>query len=312
VTWVIHTEHLTKDYGAGKGCQDISLSIKGGQIFGFLGPNGAGKSTFVKLLVGLLHHTSGKAQVLGLPLGHIEARKQIGYLPELFRYQEWLTGEEVLRFHTKLAKLPTGNREFRIREILHEVGLGTRGKERVKSYSKGMQQRLGLGCALLAEPKLIFLDEPSSALDPGGRYEVRKLLLSLKEQGKTVFLNTHMLEDVEAICDEVALLFNGQIREVGTVNSILHKAPAYQFSVGGYLPESLQSVLETSRIPIQLKGATPEGKALLEASVTDPEQVGWLNYLLQENGFTLYEVRPVETHLEQWFLNLTEERSALL
>ncbi|MDB5083698.1 MAG: transporter related protein [Bacilli bacterium] len=309
MTDVIETRDLTKLYGTGKGCRNISLSVGPGQVFGFLGPNGAGKSTFIKMLVGLLQPTAGKAQILGLPLGHLEARRKIGYLPELFRYQDWLTGEEVLRFHAKLGKFPSNRIDKRITEVLYEVGLEGRGKERVKHYSKGMQQRLGLATALLLDPSLIFLDEPSSALDPVGRFEVRNLLIKLREQGKTVFLNTHLLEDVEAVCDHVALLFHGQIRQIGTVHEIIRPTPVWELKVGGFLPELLASIAALTLIPVSLKSVNSDGSAVLHASAAESEQIGWLNHLLFEQGLTLYEVRPLQTRLEEWFLALAAEES---
>jgi len=203
---VIETFNLTKLYGNKFGCQDICLSVSEGQVFGFLGPNGAGKSTLVKMLMGLITPTSGEARLLGKPLGDLEARKRIGFLPENFRYQEWLTGYELLSFHADLYKLPPGVKAARIKEVLAMVGLTGREGHRIRTYSRGMQQRIGLASALLPDPDLLFLDEPTSALDPLGRKEVRGIIRRLKSLGKTVFLNSHLLSEVEMICDRVRML----------------------------------------------------------------------------------------------------------
>ncbi|MBX6395854.1 MAG: ABC transporter ATP-binding protein [Alicyclobacillaceae bacterium] len=306
--YAIETFSLTKDYGTGRGCRNITLTVGEGVIFGLLGPNGAGKSTFVKMLVGLLRPTSGKAQILGLPLGHLEARRRIGYLPELFRYPDWLTAEEVLRFHAKLAKLPPDRIERRTREVLAEVGLAGRERDRVRHFSKGMQQRLGLACALLTDPDVLFLDEPSSALDPGGRHEVRQLLSRLKQCGKTIFLNTHLLEDVERICDEVALLIDGVIRQTGPVEAIVHPEPVWRVRIGGWTPEMLEPLRIRAGILIEIEESDNWGSATLRVHAKNQERLAWVNALLVEHGLSLYEVQPVKTRLEEWFLAATEGR----
>ncbi len=311
---ILETSLLTKQYDSRRGCRNITLSVKSGQIFGLLGPNGAGKSTFVKMIVGLLKPNSGEASIMGLPLGHLEARKQIGYLPELFRYQDWLTAEEVLYFHAHLggissAEIQSGKLKKRMKEVLYEVGLEGR-KERVRHFSKGMQQRLGLACALLMDPSLIILDEPSSALDPIGRHQVRSLLKKLRQQGKTVFLNTHLLEDVEALCDEVAFIYEGEQRFVGKVEEILHSGGKWEFVIGGWLPEWLEEIqlLQQGGIQLQVKLTGAEGIAVIQATLAHREQAGWINAQLVEYGFTLYEARPVQSTMEDWFISMSEPK----
>jgi ABC-2 type transport system ATP-binding protein len=303
---VIAVDQLTKDYGNGRGCRQITLSIAAGEAFGFLGPNGAGKSTFVKMLVGLIHPTTGTGTLFGEPIGSLAARREIGYLPELYRYQEWLTGEEVLTLHAKLCQMDRIYAAKRIKLLLDEVGLGERGKDRVKRYSKGMQQRLGLACALLNDPKLLFLDEPASALDPVGRFEVRKLLQKLKDQGKTIFLNSHLLEDVELLCDRVALLNNGQVLTEGTVSDVLQEKARWQVRVGGFTPIVLQWLQERLGADIRialLPSVSYNDSVWLEADLEDDEQIGWLNSLIFELGMTLYETKKVKTHLDEWFVH---------
>jgi ABC-2 type transport system ATP-binding protein len=303
---VIAVDRLTKDYGNGRGCRQITLSVAAGEAFGFLGPNGAGKSTFVKMLVGLIHPTAGTGTLFGEPIGSLAARREMGYLPELYRYQEWLTGEEVLELHAKLCQMDRIYALKRIKQLLDEVGLGERGKDRVKRYSKGMQQRLGLACALLNDPKLLFLDEPASALDPVGRFEVRKLLQKLKDQGKTIFLNSHLLEDVELLCDRVALLNNGQVLTEGTVSDVLQEKARWQVRVGGFTPiilQWLQERLGAAGIRVARLPSAPDSDSVwLEADLEDDEQIGWLNNLIIEQGMTLYEAKKAKTHLDEWFV----------
>ena len=309
---ILQTNSLTKIYAAGTGCEDISLEVKRGQIFGLLGPNGAGKSTFVKMVVGLLRPTSGSGELFGLPIGTTESRRRIGYLPELFRFQDWLTGMEVLAYHACLSGMTLSQTRSaamieRFKEVLHRVGIDHRGHDRVRQYSKGMQQRLGIACALLMDPELIILDEPSSALDPVGRHEVRELLESLRHQGKTVFLNTHLLEDVEAICDEVAFLHQGKLRAALPIDELLRPGTNWEIHVGGWFPDLFDSVSKQllPGLTFSLKMADGNGEAVLDVSARNREQIGWLNRVLMEEAVTIYEVRPVEGRLKEWFLTMS-------
>jgi ABC-2 type transport system ATP-binding protein len=212
----ICTERLSKTYKGHGGFRHASFVVEQGQVFGCLGPNGAGKSTLVKTLLGFLQPTSGKATVLGQPLGDKNVRRRIGYLPELFRYHPWLSGEALLRLHGQLHRMPEEQIRRRIPRVLEQVGMLGQEKKKVADYSKGMQQRIGLGCALINDPELIFLDEPTSALDPIGRRQIRDLLLELKSQGKTIFLNSHLLGEVEAVCDALLIINRGKVIVQGT------------------------------------------------------------------------------------------------
>ncbi|CAM3446125.1 ABC transporter ATP-binding protein [Paenibacillus lupini] len=308
MSYAIETFSLTKNYGNGRGCHDVTLRIPAGEAFGFLGPNGAGKSTIVKMLVGLTTPTDGKALLFGQPAGSVEARRRIGYLPELFRYPGWLSGEEALQFHAKLCGMKGTSVKSRIDHLLDEVGIGHRGRDRIKGYSKGMQQRLGLACALLSDPDIVFLDEPASALDPVGRHEVRELLQRLRKEGKTIFLNSHLLEDVEQLCDHVALLNNGRILADGRVSDVLRASSArWHFRVGGMTPDMLDYLREILIAPVHLlpwqEGETPAwGEHWLEVELEEDEQVGYFNRLLIEQGITLYETQKVKSSLDEWFL----------
>jgi len=217
----IRTQELTKRYGSINALAGLTMTIPRGDIFGFLGPNGAGKTTAVKLLLGLTPPTSGDAEVLGAPIGDRDALRRVGYLPELFRYQLWLTAREVLALHCELAGIDRAAWQREIEDALAIVGLSDRGSGRVGTFSKGMQQRLGLGVALLGAPDLVVLDEPTSALDPVGRHDVREIIRALGERGTTVFLNSHLLGEVEQVCDRVAIVDHGKVVAEGTLDQLL-------------------------------------------------------------------------------------------
>lgn len=217
----LHTLGLHKSYGRTVAVRSLSISVGRGEVFGFLGPNGAGKTTVVKMLLGLVRPSGGEAMVLGAPLGDRETRRHLGYLPELFRFQPWLTASEVLGLHCRLLQLPRRSWSTAIAGALRTVGLSERADDRVAGFSKGMQQRLGLGVALLGEPALVVLDEPTSALDPVGRHDVRGIITDLRARGATVFLNTHLLEEAEHVCDRVAVLDKGAAIATGTLSELL-------------------------------------------------------------------------------------------
>ncbi|PYI50547.1 ABC transporter ATP-binding protein [Paenibacillus flagellatus] len=315
---MIETEQLTKTYNGRGGCRGVTLQVPEGRIFGLLGPNGAGKSTFVKMLAGLHRPDSGRATVLGQPLGRAEARRKLGYLPELFRFQDWLTPTEVLCFHGRLGGLrprETRSPAFRgrIRDTLELVGLSEAADRRVGGFSKGMQQRLGLAVALLLDPELVILDEPASALDPVGRYEIRSLLKRLRGKGVTVFLNTHLLEDVEELCDEAAFLDGGELLASGPLQELLGGGGAnWRFRLGGWLPatwaELNDAVGGSLSSMLRLVEADDQGNALLTARVTDREQAGYLCSLFIRSGLTLYESGPEPNSLEAWFLRMAGSR----
>jgi len=218
---VIELAGIVKTYGPTTALDGLDLSVGRGELVGLLGPNGAGKTTTVKLLLGIARPTSGTGQVLGAPLGDRRARSRIGYLPELFRYQPWLTAREVLELHADLAHVPSTTRAASIAMALDRVGLADRADDRVSGFSKGMQQRLGLGVALLGEPELILLDEPTSALDPLGRTDVRAIVRDARDSGATIILNSHLLTEVERVCDRVVILHHGRALAAGTLDEVV-------------------------------------------------------------------------------------------
>lgn len=221
----IELDGIVKTYGRTTALDGLRLTVGRGELVGLLGPNGAGKTTTIKLLLGLARPTGGSGRVLGAPLGDRAARARIGYLPELFRYQPWLRAREVLGLHAELAGLAPASHCGAIDDALARVGLVERADDPVSGFSKGMQQRLGLGVALLGDPELILLDEPTSALDPIGRADVRAIVRSARDRGATVVLNSHLLSEVEQICDRVVILHRGRAVASGPLEEVV--------SVGG-------------------------------------------------------------------------------
>ena len=294
----IHCVELSKRYGRTVALAGLTMTMPRGEVFGFLGPNGAGKTTAVKLLLGLVEPTGGEGWVLGRPVGDVPTRRRVGYLPELFRYQPWLSGAEVMRVHCELARLRRSTWSEEVDKALRLVGLADRGRDRVRTYSKGMQQRLGLGVALLGSPELVFLDEPTSALDPIGRHDVRQIIHHLRERGTSVFLNSHLLTEVEMVCDRVAMIDQGRVIATGTLDELL-SGSACRFRVTGLDPRQRASLSSFGELDddgewIVLRGLTGE-------RVPDVVQeiVGM--------GGRLYAVEPRNQTLEDRFLQLLGE-----
>jgi len=216
---VVETRNLSKQYGRIEALKGVTLTVRKGEIFGLLGQNGAGKTTMVKILLGITRATMGEASLLGEPVGTPRVRRHIGYLPEDHRFPDYHTGYSLLDFYGALLEVPAADRKRRIEENLDMVGLKNRMHYKVRTYSKGMKQRLGIAQALFHEPDVIFLDEPTDGVDPLGRKQIRDLLLSLKNEGRTIFLNSHLLGEVELICDRVIILHNGEILRQGAIES---------------------------------------------------------------------------------------------
>jgi ABC-2 type transport system ATP-binding protein len=223
---ILRTEGLTKTFEVRPGkrvtaVDDLTLSVEEGEIFGFIGPNGAGKTTTIKMLMGLIFPTRGRAFIFDAPIPSQASKARIGYLPENPSYYEFLTGLEALRFFATLAGVPRAAQKARCGELLGTVGLEAAADRQIRKYSKGMQQRLGIAQALVSDPALVVLDEPMSGLDPIGRKEMRDLILELKRRGKTVFFSTHILPDVESLCDRVGVIRGGKLRDVGRLGELL-------------------------------------------------------------------------------------------
>jgi ABC-2 type transport system ATP-binding protein len=296
----IHTVGLTKRFGNTIAVQSLSMTVRREEVFGFLGPNGAGKTTVVKLLLGLARPSGGEALVLGAPLGDRETRRQIGYLPELFRFQPLLTAREVLRLHCRLLALPKAAWEEEGRSALATVGLLDRGDDRVGTFSKGMQQRLGLGVALLGEPSLVVLDEPTSALDPVGRHDVREIIRGLRERGATVFLNTHLLEEAEHVCDRVTVIDKGTAVATGTLDELLGRHTGVRLKVGGLGERWWSDLGRFGRWHRQQEWVWVEG--------IDPSRIADLVDEVIALGGRVEAVIPEHQSLEARFLELLGER----
>ncbi len=294
----IQTVNLSKRFGHTVALAGLSMTVPRGEVFGFLGPNGAGKTTSVKLLLGLLKPTSGEAWLLGRPIGDLQTRRRIGYLPELFRYQGWLSAREVLALHCELAPLPRSSWKDEITSALETVGLTDRAGDRVSTFSKGMQQRLGLAAALLGEPELVFLDEPTSALDPVGRHDVREIIRGLASRGTAVFLNSHLLSEVEQVCDRVAVVDRGRVIASGTMDELL-SGTAVKVRVTGLDDAGKGKLAEFGNID-------DEGDHLTFTNLK-PDRVPELVSAIVGLGGKVFEVSPRHQTLEDRFLQLLEE-----
>ena len=293
----IQTRALAKVFGSKVAVRSLTLEVPRGEIFGFLGPNGAGKSTSVKMLLGLIAPTRGEALVLGLPAGDVSGRRKIGFLPEHFRFYEWLTAAELLSVHGRLYGMTKSKLRACIPELLNEVGLWLHREKRVRYFSKGMMQRLGLAQALLNEPDLIFLDEPTSGLDPAGRKLVRDIIMAQRDRGTTVFLNSHLLSEVEVTCDRVAFIKNGEVLETRRLGALLEGEVTVTLRARNLAPETLAAL---ARRVSSLKPV--EGGAVFYVPSMDtlPEIV---RYLVSQS-VDIYEITPQRLSLEELFLQI--------
>ena len=245
---VIETENLTKIYRTAfskfqvKALDNLNIKVNRGEIFGFLGPNGSGKTTTMKILLGLLRPTSGDAWVLGKQSSDVAVKERIGFLPEESYLYRFLSAEETLDFYGRIFKIPRKERQKRINELIDLVGLGHARKRQVREYSKGMARRLGFAQALINDPDVIFLDEPTSGLDPLVARQVKDIILDLKKQGKTVFMSSHLLADVETICDRIAILHLGKLQKVGSVKELISRPDISEVGVRGLNQTVLESI----------------------------------------------------------------------
>ncbi|MVN87896.1 ATP-binding cassette domain-containing protein [Deinococcus sp. HMF7620] len=301
----IETQDLRKAYRGRAVVDGLNLTVPQGEVFGFLGPNGAGKSTTVKMLLGLVKPTGGALQVLGGRPQSPQIRAQLGFLPEQFRFQTWMTGEEFLRFHGRLAGLKAAELRRRVPEVLETVGLGGRGGETLGGYSKGMLQRAGLAGAILARPRLVFLDEPTSALDPIGRVEVREIIERLRADGVAVFLNSHLLAEVEQVCDRVAFVKRGRVLQQGSMRDLMGGVLPVDIRVS-HLPPGLLDTLQGLGEVRHTDTNTP-GRADLELWLSGEDVLPAVADALHAAGARLYALSPRRPDLETMFLDLIED-----
>ena len=245
---IVETKNLTKTYRDFWGRQKVralkalDLEIRRGEIFGLLGPNGSGKTTTIKLLLGLLFPTSGEVNILGRPASDVAKNERIGYLPEESYIYRFLNAEETLDFYGRLFKIPSAIRRQKVAQLIQMVGLDTANKRQLREYSKGMTRRLGLAQALINDPDLIVLDEPTSGLDPIGTRNMKKLILQLKEQGKTIIMSSHLLGDVQDVCDRVGILYQGELKELGRVEDLLKIVEQTEIRVAGLSEEAKRKI----------------------------------------------------------------------
>jgi ABC-2 type transport system ATP-binding protein len=295
----IETVGLRKAYRGTTVLHDLSLTVAPGEVFGFLGPNGAGKTTTVKILMGLVEPTAGTASIFGLPAGDREARRRVGYLPENFRFHDWLTGAGLLDFHGRLAGLSAAERRSRIPDVIARVGLAGRGDEKIRNYSKGMTQRIGLAQAIFHSPDLVLLDEPTSALDPVGRREVRDLIRSLRDDGITVLLNSHLLSEVELVCDRVAIIDHGRVVRSGQLADLLGAMSSIRVTVDR-VDDELLAALKCYADVLAVDGTT------VTLGVADVEVAPLIATAVMGGGYQLYGLVPVHRSLEDVFIDLVE------
>lgn len=297
---LIEVKQLRKVYRNGKvALENLSLRVSQGEVFGFLGPNGAGKTTAIKIMMGFVMPTSGEVRVFGLAPGDPVAKARIGFLPEHFRFYDWLTGRELLDFYARLAGLHESQRKRRVEETLRLVGLEEAADLRLRGYSKGMQQRAGLGHALVHSPELVLLDEPTSALDPLGRREVRDLIHRLKAEGVTVFLNSHLLSEVELVCDNVAIVDRGLVIRSGSLSALVASQNELRISV--------DQVTAELRTRLQRIGTIQEASETeVVLAVSDVEAAALAARAVHDLGLRLYGLVPAVHRLEDIFVQAVE------
>lgn len=309
---IVEIEKLTKDYEVGfwkkkkvRALDALSLQVEGGQIFGFLGGNGAGKTTTIKILMRLLFPTSGTARILGSSINDVKMHARIGYCPENPYFYDYLTARELMNYFAELFGIKGTEKKRRTEELLARVGLDEKDwNKQLRKFSKGMQQRVGLAQALINQPEIVFLDEPMSGLDPIGRREIRELIADLRAGGTTVFMSTHILSDIEALCDRVAILRKGRLAATGNLDELLTRhgeTQAFEINVKGVSAESLQE--EISQISGARITAKPSGANIQILDESDVEKVLQITKKL---GGKLVSVQPVKQSLEELFVEKTE------
>ncbi len=293
----IDTDNLRKVFGDNVAVQGLTLQVQQGEVFGFLGPNGAGKTTSIKMLLGLVAPTSGHASLLGKPLGDRGVRARIGFLPEHFRFHDWLTANEFLRLHGQLYGMDDRRLKQRAGELIDQVGLTPFQDKQLRTFSKGMLQRIGLAQALLNEPALVFLDEPTSGLDPVGRRLVRDIIRELRVRGTTVFLNSHLLSEIEITCDRVAFIKHGQVIRVSELKTLVDGATNVTIRAHGFTPPIIAGLEQWSR------DVRPDGN-LVTLTVSDESALPAITRYLVAQQVELYALTPQHLSLEDLFIQI--------
>src|SRR6185295_3252614 len=300
---VVRIENLTKQYKPGwpwqapvNALNGLSLSVQRGEIYGFLGPNGSGKTTTLKILLGLIKATGGKAEIFGRPAGEVAVRRRLGFLPESPYFYDYLTAEEFLTFYGRMAGLERAYLTGRVTTLLELVGLSEARTRQLRKFSKGMLQRVGLAQALIHDPELVIMDEPMSGLDPVGRKQVRDLILSLRDQGKTVFFSTHIIPDVEVMCDRVGIVLKGKLLTEGRVEELVNHASTRSVEIvcEGISVETTPGIVRIARKVYQ------RGRQGL-IQLHDPKQVDEVLAAIRAGGGRTLSVTPLKGSLEELF-----------
>lgn len=300
------TNKLTKLFSRKKitALNEVSLAVEQGIIFGLLGPNGAGKTTLVKILLGVLFPTTGNASLLGRPVNDVRVKEKIGYLPENHNYPDFLTGGEILDFYAKLAGVEKKRRLQNKARILELVEMTEWQDTKIKKYSKGLRQRLGLAQAMINDPQLLFLDEPTDGVDPIGRKHIRDILIHLKEQGKTIFLNSHLLSEVEMICDQVAILDKGRLIHTGTVADLTSPTKTYRIETSKFSEEMGQQLKPLTVKMEQVNGA-------LQVTVSSLKKLNAIIDCLRHNQIDIKAIVPHKHSLEESFIEILKREVEL-
>ena len=308
---VINIENLTKDYEVGfwrkkkvRALDDLSLTVERAEIFGFLGANGAGKTTTIKLLMRLMFPTSGAARILGADISDVKMHNRIGYCPENPYFYDYLTARELLNYFAELFGIGSAERKTRVADLLRRVGLDEKSWDKqLRKFSKGMLQRVGLAQALINQPEIVFLDEPMSGLDPVGRREIRELIADLRSNGTTVFMSTHILSDIEALCDRVAILRGGKLAAVGRLDELLSQSgeeQVFEVNLTNVSANAIQSELvNLSNITVS---AVTNGARV---QIRDEKQVDKILQAARAHNGKLVSVQPVRQSLEELFVSKT-------
>ncbi|HMS42635.1 MAG TPA: ABC transporter ATP-binding protein [Pyrinomonadaceae bacterium] len=311
MNYVLEIENLTKDYEKGfwkkkkiRALEDLTLNVEGGQIFGFLGGNGAGKTTTIKILMSLIFPSAGNAKILGEDISNTKMHSRIGYCPENPYFYDYLKASELMNYFGELFGLDAAKRKRKTEELLTKVGLDEKDwNKQLRKFSKGMLQRVGIAQCLINEPELVFLDEPMSGLDPIGRREIRELIADLREQGTTVFMSTHILSDIEALCDNVAILQKGKLAHTGNLDELLTKTgeiQVFEINVKGVSADILKNRINDAEI-----FSKPNGANIHVSNETDIDEI---LKITRENGGKLVSVQPVRQSLEDLFVEVKNEK----
>jgi ABC-2 type transport system ATP-binding protein len=301
--FAIEAHNLVKKYGAIAALDDINLSVNRGEIFGFLGPNGAGKSTFVKIILNLVHTTSGSARIFGEPVTNAQARKTIGFLPENIRLYPFLSINEFLHFHAELIGISKQKAQEEVTACLHAVAMESTREKKIGALSKGMLQRTGIAQAILGNPELLILDEPTSGLDPIGFTELRQLLLEMKSRGTTIFLNSHLLSEVERTCDRVAILNKGKIIKVGSRDDLSDRGKHLEITAEGFV-----GGMETAINALSQKNLEIDGKNLRIFLNNESDSVN-VHRIIVEAGGRVQSLAWKSESLEELFYRLVKHEN---